>query len=78
MICSTSGPLCQPSATAKMPLPAWKTRPVTSRLSSLTSQVATGAIQRGSRRFLSSSLYSRRSSVMRVKAEGEIEFTVMP
>ncbi|MND01706.1 hypothetical protein D3C83_208060 [compost metagenome] len=49
-----------------------------SRLSLPTSQVATGAIHLGSRRFLSSSLYSRRSSVMRVKADGEIEFTVTP
>src|SRR5580704_15406916 len=71
MICSISGPLCQPSATAKMPLPAWKTRPVISRLCSLTSQVDTGATHRGSRRFLSPSVYWRRSSVMRVSARGE-------
>jgi hypothetical protein len=51
-----SGPLCQPSATANWPLPAWKTRPVISRLSSLTSQVATGAIHFGLRVSLSSSV----------------------
>ena len=37
-----------------------------------------GATHLGSRRFLSSSVYSRRSSVMRVKADGEIELTVTP
>jgi len=56
----TVGPLCQSLATAKMPLPAWKTRPVSLRLSSLTSRVATGASHLGLRRFRFSSLQTHK------------------